>query len=228
MLARDAAPSRLERAKEAIRALAERAGGGRLGLVAFSGEARLLVPLTRDARGFAALAAAADPLSVGRGGSDLGAALDEAAAALGGRGDAPAAVFLLTDGEDLGGRGLAAARRLGEAGVAVHCVGYGSPRGAKIALEGEFLRDRAGREVVSRMDREGLRSLAAASGGEFEDGTAAASPLVDLLERRVLPAARRATSEEERRERTPRWQGPLALALLLWILDLCGTWRRTS
>ena len=101
------------------------------------------------------LAEAADPLSVRRGGTDLGAALDAALGLLEGQPGEPGAVLLLTDGEDRGGRGLRAARRLADRGIAVHAVGFGTARGSKIAVEGEgaggeaFLRDRAGGEVVS-------------------------------------------------------------------------------
>jgi len=69
------------------------------------------------------------------------------------------------DGEDLGGRGLAAAKLLKERGVAVHCVGLGTELGSKITTDGGFLRDRAGQEVVSAMDAKGLRAIAEATGG---------------------------------------------------------------
>jgi Ca-activated chloride channel family protein len=141
-------------------------------------------------------------------------------------------VLLLSDGEDLAGRGVEAAARLRARGVPVHAVGYGSPLGSKIAVEGpsggEFLRDRAGREIVSAMDPESLRRLAAAGGGEFADGGAAGDPLPGLYERRVLPEGRRAVEEEERRGRAPRYQWALALALAAWVLEMGGPWRRPS
>ncbi len=64
MLAADIAPTRLARARHEVRALAGRARGDRLALVAFAGDARLLVPLTRDARTYADLVGDADPFSV--------------------------------------------------------------------------------------------------------------------------------------------------------------------
>jgi Ca-activated chloride channel family protein len=225
MLATDEEPTRLERAREEIRALAAAARGDRLALVAFAGEARLVVPLTRDGEALAALADAADPLSVARGGSDLGAALDAALAALdAGSGDA-AAIVLLTDGEDHGGGGLSAAERCRARGVPVHAVGLGSARGSKIPVPGprgpEFLRDPAGAEVVSGLDADSLRRIADASGGSFLEAGAGAPVLPELHARRLVPDARRAFSVSARSARTPRFQWFLLGALVLWILGPC-------
>ncbi|MHC4959567.1 MAG: vWA domain-containing protein, partial [Planctomycetota bacterium] len=217
MLAADIAPSRLERAKREIRALAERGVGDRFGLVVFAGEARLLVPLTRDGASFAGIADLAGPLSVARGGTDLGAALEASLDALRGGG----VVLVLTDGEDHEGRGLRVARRAREKGIVIHCVGYGTPLGGKIPVEGGFLKDRAGREVVSALDPATLRRLAEAAGGGFVD-----TDLVALYERRVRPAARKAFLSDEKRSRENRFQWPLLGAFLLWILDLCVGERR--
>jgi Ca-activated chloride channel family protein len=223
MLARDVEPSRLERARREIRALAERAEGDRLGLVVFAGEARLLVPLTRDGRSFAELATGADPLSVARGGTDLGAGLSAALAALEGRTGRHEAVLLLTDGDDLEERGLAVARTCRARKITVHCVGFGSALGAKIPVEtgsGEaFLRDASGREVVSALDPAGLRAIAETTGGEYVDAGAGDRPLADLHEDRILSMARRAFEGKEREERENRFQWPLLAAFILWILE---------
>ena len=202
MLARDVDPDRLTRAKREIRALADRAAGDRLGLVVFAGEARAAVPLTDDMASFAELLDLADPTSVGRGGTDLGAALEAALDVLQGR---EGSALLVTDGEDLGGRGLAAARLLKERGVRVHCVGLGTELGSKITTESGFLRDRTGEDVVSAMDATGLRAIAEATGGTF------GGKVPDL-------SVTRRTGASDRREN--RYQWFLAAAVLLWLLDL--------
>ncbi|MCB9898349.1 MAG: VWA domain-containing protein [Planctomycetes bacterium] len=225
MLAQDSVPSRLERAKAELAGLARHVDGDRLALVAFAGDARLLVPLTEDGASFAALLDEADPLAVGRGGTDLGAALETALDALqSATGDARA-IVLLTDGEDLAGHGREVAAACRAHGVTVHCVGFGSERGSKIALDDAgpgdaFLRDRAGRDVVSSRDASGLRALASAGGGEFVDGDTVSAPLVQLFEARVLPRAEQALVSEGRKQRAQRFQWPLLGALLLWLAEL--------
>src|SRR5690606_6559843 len=224
MLARDVAPSRLLAAREHVRALAERARGDRLALVAFAGEAHLVVPLTQDVDSLLAMLDTVDPLAVRRGGTDLGAALQRALDALHqATGDAEA-VSLVTDGEDHEQRGLRLAETFRARGVPVHCVGLGSPHGSKIAVEGDggeaFLRDRAGNEVVSALDVASLRALATATGGEFVDAGSGGSPLVELYDRRIVPMAQKALAREQRRERSNRFQAPLLLAVVLWAFAL--------
>ena len=230
MLARDVSPSRLQRAQRQIRDLSARMCGDRLGLVVFAGEARLMVPLTRDMASFAELAALAEPISVRRGGTDLGAALTVARAAF--DDDAHGVVLLITDGEDLEQRGLRAAETLAKANTVVHCVGIGSPLGSKIALRDDsgetFLRDREGREIVSALDVDNLRSIAAATGGAFVDASSSARPLLDLYETHVSPMALGSRGDGEGRQRENRFQWPLLGAFVLWLLALCLTDRTAN
>lgn len=206
MLARDDEPSRLERAHEQIRELAARAGGDRLALVVFAGEAKLVVPMTRDLDSLAELASMQDPLSVARGGSDLGAAIDAALAA---GGDA---IVLLTDGEDLEETGMRAAKAARDRGVDVHCVGFGTRLGAKIPDGNGFVRDASGREVISRLDPERLGRI-----GEFHE-----QPVADVYEDHV----RKSFRAKDIRGRANRFQWPLLAACLFWILDLCVSDKR--
>ena len=230
MLARDHPPSRLQSARREIRALAERLEGERMGLVAFAGESRLLIPLTGDMRSLVEMLETANPLSVRRGGTDLGAALQAALRALGDRRGVPGAIILVTDGEDLEGRGLVAARTCRTRGIRVHTVAFGSPLGSKIPLESEggeaFLRDRSGAEVVSTVDEAGLRRIAVTTGGEFIAAADLPVPLIELYEKRILPTARRTIMAKERKERRNRFQWPLLAAFFLWILGLCSTGRK--
>lgn len=232
MLAQDLLPSRLQVAQAAIAGLGERTRGDRLALVLFAGEARLRVPLTRDVESLVTLARGTDPTDVALGGTDLAAAIDTAVAALAagqGRGADAAldgAVLVVSDGEDAGGAGRAAAERARGRGLRVHCVGLGSALGSKITVTGSdgkqtFLRDRQGREVVSQLHAETLRALATAGGGVYVDGGSSRAPLVEVYERGVAPAL---TASARRVEagggRQNRFQLPLALAVLLLLLEL--------
>jgi Ca-activated chloride channel family protein len=220
MLAQDLAPNRLERARNEIAVLADRTRSDRLGLVVFAGEARLGVPLTRDRASFKELLELADPLSVERGGTDLGAALSLALDALRGQTGEHETVLLLTDGEDLTGQGLRVAEESARRGITVHCVGLGTALGAKIPHDGGYLRDRSGAEVVSALDPATLRRIAEATGGRYLDAHDRTEALVDLYESEVLPMARKTFEAEERRNRDNRYQWPLLAAFLIWILEL--------
>lgn len=231
MLARDVHPSRLVRARDEIRALTERAGGNRIGLVLFAGDARLAVPLTRDMTSLSTLVGLANPLSVNRGGTNLGAALTTALAALQGATGEHEAIFLLSDGEDLEGAGFTAAQTAAESNIVVHCIGFGSPKGGKIPVRDSrgtesFLRDRQGAEVISTMDATGLKRIATATGGRFLDAHSHSNALLELYESRVVPMARAVQQQREKHERENRYQWPLSIALLFFVVDLAGSGRK--
>ncbi|MCA8943290.1 MAG: VWA domain-containing protein [Planctomycetes bacterium] len=210
MLARDSVPDRLTAAKQAIDDLAGLVRNGRLGLVTFAGEARLRIPLTRDLAAFRPLAALAGPASVRTAGTDIGAALETASRAL--EPDAKhATVVLLTDGEDHGGSGLAAAERLATTGVVIHTIGFGSELGARIAPSA------GGDDVVTHLESSTLRSIAAATGGSWSHADETDRPLVDLFERHIAP--RSATDADETVSRPPdRFQWLVLLAVVLWLV----------
>ncbi|MEZ5990514.1 MAG: VWA domain-containing protein [Planctomycetota bacterium] len=232
MLARDLVPDRLGRAKDEVLALLRRARGDRLALVLFAGEARLAVPLTSDGEGFATLLGQAEPASVPVGGTDLGAALERAHAAFAAEAEAPRAVVLLTDGEDHEGRGLAAATKLGEDGIAVYAVGLGSALGSRVTVEvgGEerYLEARDGSEVVSRMDAAGLRRMAEASGGSFVDGSRSLHPLLELADGPLLALRAEADRHGDAEQRVNRYAWPLLLGFVLLVLELALRPRRDA
>src|SRR5215475_12606610 len=82
MLARDVNPSRLQRAKLAILDFVHGRGTGRVGLVAFAGNAFLQCPLTFDYSAFEETLMAADDKTIPVLGTDIGVALEEAFTAL--------------------------------------------------------------------------------------------------------------------------------------------------
>lgn len=216
MQARDLAPDRLGRAQAEIAALAEVARGDRLGLVLFAGEARLLVPRTQDATSLAEMAAHAGPWDVPRGGTDLAAALATARDALDDRAGT-GAIIVLGDGEDLGGREtatvLAALRR---DGVAVHALGLGTTRGAKIPDDGAFVRGPSGREVITRLESRALEGAAAATGGVYREATAITLPA--LFTEHVRPRAAAAAMPTRSLGDRAAWL--LLLGALLLGIDL--------
>jgi Ca-activated chloride channel family protein len=225
MLARDLEPSRLERAMRDIRAVLPRLeGGDRVALVVFAGQARLWIPLTHDMDSFEGLLGEVDTDVVKVGGTDLAAALRKALETADVDNSKTTAVVLLTDGEDLAGAGRQAATELADAGIVVHAVGYGSSMGSKITVaekSGEsFLVDKQGDEVVSRMDPESLRAVAAATGGEFVRADSMALPLVELHDKRLLPMQKRSYDAGEEAGKRARYQWVLLPLLLLLLFEI--------
>lgn len=190
MLVRDLRPDRLTRAKREVGALVERLKGDRVALVAFAGDARDISPLTHDRTTLRTLLERIGTEENVKGGTDLGAALNHALQLFDGRSGAHEAIVLLTDGEDLEGKGLEAAKVAAERGIRVYVVGMGTEGGGKIPQQSadgreSFVTDESGQEVISALVGDTLAQIAQASGGEYLAATRSATPLEELYIARI-------------------------------------------
>ena len=171
MLAADVSPNRLARAKLAVLDFVQRHPHGRIGLVAFAGQAFLQCPLTLDHDAFEESLRALDEKTISVPGTDLGRALAEAAQGMEKK-SRRKTIVLLTDGEDLEQGGVRTAERLAKDGVVVFTLGVGTANGAEIRIVNEqnqleWLRDSKGEPVRSRLDETTLKAIAVATKGAY-------------------------------------------------------------
>ena len=165
MLAEDAAPNRLKRAKSEISELVESLGGHRIGLVGFAGKASILCPLTSDYGFFNLTLRNASPNSISKGGTNIEDALKKGIAAFG-VGQASRVLLLITDGEDHDNYPKEAALLAQKEDIVIISIGFGSESGSQITITDpqtgarSVLQDRDGVPVISRLDGELLRELA--------------------------------------------------------------------
>ncbi len=171
MLAEDFEPNRLERTKYAINKLFEGLRQDRVGLIVFAGEAKVQLPITTDYRMAKAFARRIDPSLVSVQGTSLSQALEQAllsfSAADDGEKPHGRAIILITDGEDHDGDALAVAERAAAAGVKIYTIGIGTPEGAPVEIDGEFIRDERGEIVVSKLDEKLLSAIADTTSGGY-------------------------------------------------------------
>lgn len=190
MEARDVPPDRLRAAKRELVSLFSALEGSAIGVVEFSGNARVLSPLTTDTRGLESVVETAVPEDMSAPGSNLAAAMRLAAILLRRPGERPRAVLLVSDGENLEGDPRAAVQAARGAGARLFTLGIGTPEGATIpivdstgAVVGKR-RDPEGRVVQTKLDEGLLQDLARRGGGRCErgDGTGrAALHLADAI-----------------------------------------------
>lgn len=172
MLARDVRPNRLERVKLTLSNLLEKVKGDRLGLIAFSGSAFLQCPLTLDHQAFVKTL---DELKVGlipRPGTNLARPIQEAERSFS-KDDTDKFLVLISDGEDLEGQGLMQAKEAAKKGIRIFTIGIGSDQGARIPTDPlnqspqNFLKDRAGTEILTKLDANALIDIARTTGGQY-------------------------------------------------------------
>jgi Ca-activated chloride channel homolog len=224
MLAEDVVPNRLERAKLGVVDLMERVGGDRLGLIAFAGTAFLQCPLTLDHDAFREALDALGPGIIPAPGTDLASALRVARDAFRTEAKNVKLLVVLSDGEDLRGDAVAAAREVAADGVRVYTVGVGTPAGELIPVPGrggrtDFVKDPNGQIVRSRLDEETLRQVADATGGFHVPLGQRAEGVTAVYERALAPIPKEELASRMRRVPRERYQWPLAAALLCLVLE---------
>ncbi len=231
MLAADVSPNRLTRAQYAILDFVQRHGRGRVGLVAFAGQAFLQCPLTFDYDAFREALLAVDARSMPVPGTDIGRALDEGYRAME-KNDRRKILVLLTDGEDLEQSGITTAQALAAKGVTVFTVGVGTAAGSPIRIMNdlgvpELLRDAAGNVVQSRLDETTLSAIAQATHGRYQPlGTLGEG--LESVRRAVEGAPNSAANLSKMRKLgVDRFHFPVAAVLLLLVVEsLVGTRRK--
>jgi Ca-activated chloride channel family protein len=232
MLTPDVKPDRLTRAKLAVDDFARKMNGDGVGLIAFAGNAFLQCPITLDYDAFHESLAALDTTIIPRGGTDIASAIQEAQAALQNRPSTDKVLVLLTDGEDLEGSALDAAKAAAKDGLKICTVGVGSANGDLIPLPadqgGGFVKDESGQFVKSHLDEAGLKAIAAATGGIYAPLGAQGQGLDTIYQQALAPLAKHDLASRRQRVYTERYQWPLALSLLLLLTSTSVGTRRRS
>lgn len=176
MLARDAYPSRIERAKAELSRLIDRVGGDRVGLVAFAGET-LSYPLTTDYAAAKLFWREMTPMDMPLGGTALGKAIVASTRLLTGvRGKGPPrsqVILLLTDGEDHESDPIEAAKQAAKQGIRIYAVGIGSRSGEpvpEVSEDGQvlgYMKKDDGSFVTTRLDEKTLTEIASLTKGKY-------------------------------------------------------------
>ena len=202
----DLRPSRFLRARLKIADLLRQREEGQTALIVFAADAFTVTPLTEDRHTIESLLESLDPELMPVQGSNLTRAIRRGAELLQQAGLQRGRLLLVTD-EDRPELSLDAARQLKQQGFELAVLGIGSSEGAPIPQPGGgFFKDGQGDLVLPKLNAAGLRQLATAGGGNYQqlsvDDTDLRSLLAGLGEHRFdqpgQPAA--ATGDRWREE----------------------------
>ncbi len=233
MLAEDLTPNRLERARLGIIDFVSRLDGDRVGLIPFAGSAFALCPLTLDYEAFRESLNALDTDLIPRQGTDLASAIKEAERLMDETANNHRVLVLLTDGEDLQGDVIDAAKAAAEKGMAIYTVGVGSPEGSTIPIplgngRKDFVRDASGQVVKTTLDESTLKQIAEVTNALYVPLGRGAEGLNTLYQEklRLVPQS----EQDQRMERIPleRFEWPLGAAIALLLLEFFITDRRRA
>lgn len=170
MRVKDVTPDRLAQAKVVIYELLEAMPNERIGLIGFAGSSYLFAPLTIDHGAVRETVEQVDETWAPKGGSDLAAAVHLATETLKKTGQKNNALVILSDGEKHEGDLDAMIAEAEKSGVYILAVGVGTEDGGFVPNadfpNGQMV-DKSGRPVVSRLQADVMRKLAAETKGRF-------------------------------------------------------------
>lgn len=224
MLAEDIKPNRLVRSRHEIAAFLESLSGDRVGLVAFSGEAQVMVPLTLD---YGTVQMMLQELNPGwlMPGTNLEAAIRKGMLLFKNSGGAGkySVMILMSDGEELEAEAVNAAKEAAELGIRIYTVGIGSREGVPIPVKtksGEvaYKKDVQGNIVTTRLEEGTLQEIANVTGGLYFYANPSEFQLQKVLtEIASLEKKEQATDRLENYQ--DRYQIFLGLAALLFLVE---------
>jgi Ca-activated chloride channel family protein len=202
MLADDAAPNRLARAKAEIAQLVGQLEGHRVGLIAFAGRAAPMCPLTPDHSFFTTVLSTVDTRSAGRGGTRVGEAIKTAVRGFP-AGPGAKLIVLITDGDDQDTYTEDAAKLARDAGIKIVAIGLGSETGSEITLvdpatgaKTKLMYD--GKPVISKLDGDRLRKIALVTEGAYIPAGTSAVDLESIMKTHVAPMVSAAVASAQR------------------------------
>lgn len=225
MLAEDASPNRLARAKEQIKDMVDAMAGDRVGLVAFAGESRQSVPLTSHYDDFKQTLDSLGPHSVRSGGSRLGDAIDAAANGFLSKTPDHKAIVIFTDGEDQESDPVGVAKRLhDEKGIRIFTVGLGDmDQGARVpdaeGGQGAYVRHN-GQPVWSKMNGQILQQIAESTDGAYIPAGTRRVNMADVYKGYVANVEQESFETAKINAYIPRFQWFAVPALVLLVLEV--------
>lgn len=223
MLSQDLAPSRLENAKRALSQLVDNLHGDRLGIIVFAGQAYVQMPITTDYSAAKIFINTINTNMVPTQGTAIGAAIDLGMKSFDFKDGTGKAMIIITDGENHEDDAVAAAKAATDKDVTVHVIGVGSPEGAPIPIYQNgrqigFHTDSVGKNVISKLDENMGKEIAAAGNGAYVRATNANSGLGIVMEQ-IAKIQRKTVDTKSFKDFEDRFQIFLALGFVLLVIE---------
>lgn len=188
MLAQDLTPNRLIRAKYALEKMIDLLEGDRLGLIIFAGDAYVQLPITTDYNAAKMFMSSISTGMVPVQGTNIQAAITKASESFSNDEGKNKAIILITDGEDHEQAAIDAADEAGKKGIMINTIGIGSENGVPIpliengAVKG-YRKDRSGQTVVTKLNADLLKQIAAKANGVYVQASQADLGLNNILDK---------------------------------------------
>jgi Ca-activated chloride channel family protein len=172
MNANDVQPTRLEKVKFELKNIVSEFNSDRIGIIIFSSEAFVQCPLTYDQNALNLFIETLNTNLVPKAGTDFAPPLEMALKKLQEDDDNPLQqkskiIILISDGEDFGDQTEQVVRDIQDSNIKLFTLGVGTESGSRIQTHAGFKTDRSGREVITKLNSNTLKTIAIKTEGKY-------------------------------------------------------------
>lgn len=175
MLAEDIAPSRLEKSKQIVSQIINQLGNDRIGIVAYAGSAFPVLPITTDYSVAKMFLQSINTDIVSSQGTSLDEAIKLSSTYFDDKSKTSKLLILISDGEDHSEGAEIAVEEANKMGMKIITIGIGTEKGSPIPLRlngriVSFKKDNNDQVVITKLNKEGLITIAKSTKGGYIDG----------------------------------------------------------
>ena len=233
MLAVDIAPNRLEKSKQLVSQLINQLGSDKIGIIAYSGSAFPVLPMTSDYSVAKMFMQGMNPRMISSQGTMIDEAIQLASDKYFDKKDKTSKLLIiLSDGEDHSEEAVDAAENAKSLGIRIVTIGIGTEKGGTIPLKSlgqgsELQKDQDGNIVVTKRNEEVLTKIAKSTKGIYVDGNNTKNVLEEI--KKVLDNTQKSEFESKLMANyQSQYQWFLGFAFVLLFIDLFFLERKTK
>jgi Ca-activated chloride channel homolog len=231
MLAEDVAPSRLEKSKQLVSQIINNLGSDRIGVIAYSGSAFPVLPITTDYSVAKMFLQSMNPGMVSAQGTSIDQAINLASTFIDKKDKTNKLLIIISDGEDHSDNAEDAAEEAKKLGLKIITVGVGTEKGGPIPLKKNgvverFQRDQEGEIVITKRNTEVLQSIGKLSKGGYVDGNST-KQVIDYVKNALDNIEKTEFESTQMADFKSQFQWFLGFGFFLLFLDIFLLEKRT-
>lgn len=233
MLAEDVAPNRLEKSKQLVSQLINQLGSDRIGILAYSGSAFPVLPMTSDYGVAKMFLQSMNPGMISSQGTSIDQAIELASAKFFNKKDKTnKLLIIISDGEDHTDNAESAAEEAQKLGIKIITVGVGTEKGGPIPLKRNgivesFQRDNDDQVVITKRNAEVLSKIAKSTKGGYVDGNST-KLVLDYVKKVLDNTEKTEFGATQMADFKSQFQWFLGFGFFLLFLDVFLTERKTK
>lgn len=232
MLAEDIAPNRLEKSKQLVTQIINNLASDRVGIIAYAGSAFPQLPITTDYGAAKMFLQAMNTDMVSSQGTAIKEAIELATTYFNDEDQTNRVLFLISDGEDHQGQIEEIAKQAAMEGIRIVTIGVGTTKGGPIpekrrGVIQSYKKDNSGETVITRLNPQTLKEIAAAANGEYINGSVT-KEVVEKVTGILQNMDKKEFESQQIAEYKSQFQWFLGLGLFFLFLDILLLERRTS